>query len=393
MQQNVQIRLLGDFDILVNGVRQNNLAAKSRKGVSLMEYLILQRGRAVSVQRLIRELWSGSRYEGPESALKTMVSRFRALLNSISPGLGGCIVSEQGAYRWVSGTTVHVDVLDMLELLESVHADSTREERIECYRQVLELYHGDMYQTGDISNGAMQVNWLHREYLHAIYAWIELLKETEEYEEICRICRRAVQVDELDEQLHIEMIRAMVQMNNTSEAISEYKRVTSMSQQDKYLDADYQQLMDTGDMISQKLNTIRDDLNDENAQHNGPFFCEYDVFKEIYCIQRRTMERLGSTMFLGVIMIGNPDDAISVVTRESMMAALCEIIRNNLRKGDIVTRTAPAVFAMLLPTVSYSTCTTVMERIESLFYEEYPNKSIILSFRFTPLGGGIAGSK
>ena len=42
MHQNVQIRLLGDFDILVDGVRQDNLAAKSLKGVSLMEYLILQ---------------------------------------------------------------------------------------------------------------------------------------------------------------------------------------------------------------------------------------------------------------------------------------------------------------------------------------------------------------
>ena len=397
MQQNVQIRLLGDFDILVNGVRQNNLAAKSRKGVSLMEYLILQRGRAVPVQRLIRELWSGGRYEGPESALKTMVSRFRALLNSISPGLGGCIVSEQGAYRCISGPFVHVDVLDMLELLESVHADSTREERISCYRQVLELYQGDLYQTGDICNGAMQVNWLHREYLHAIYAWIELLKETEEYEEICRICRKAVQVDELDEQLHLEMIRAMVQMNYTSEAINEFKRVTHLTHQEqeppKNLGEDYQRLIDTGDMISQKLNTIRQELLDENAQQSGPFFCVYDVFKEFFSIQRRSMERLGSTMFLGVIMIGNPDDTISSVTRESAMAALCEIIRNNLRKGDIVTRAAPAVFAMLLPTVSYSTCAMVMERIESLFYEEYPNKSIILRFRVTPLGGGIAGPK
>ena len=120
MQQNVQIRLLGGFDILVNGERQYNLAAKSRKGVSLMEYLILQRGRAVPVARLIRELWSGSRYDSPESALKTMISRFRALLNGISPGLGGCIVSEQGAYRWFSGPNVHVDVLEMLELLESI---------------------------------------------------------------------------------------------------------------------------------------------------------------------------------------------------------------------------------------------------------------------------------
>ena len=105
------------------------------------------------------------------------------------------------------------------------------------------------------------------------------------------------------------------------------------------------------------------------------------------------MERLGSSVFLGVIMIVNPDETITSVTRESAMAALGEIIRNNLRKGDIVTRAAPAVFAMLLPTVSYGTCTAVMERIESLFHKEYPKKSVILSFRVTPLGGDIARPK
>lgn len=399
MQQNVQIRLLGDFDILVNGERQNNLAAKSRKGVSLMEYLILQRGRSVPVQRLIRELWSGSRYDSPESALKTMISRFRALLNGISPGLGGCIVSEQGAYRWISGPAVHVDVLDMLSLLESIHADSTREQRIECYSQVLDLYQGDLYQTGDICNGAMQVSWLHREYLRAVYTWIELLKETEEYEEIVRICRKAIQVDELDEQLHIEMIRAMIQMNYTTEAINEYKRVTQAAHAErkteapKDLNADYQRMMDIGDMVSQKLSMIRDELMDEGSQQSGPYFCEYDAFKEFYCIERRTMERLGSTVFLGIILIANPDDTITTVVRESAMAALCEIVRSNLRKGDIITRAASSVVAMLLPSVSYSTGNAVMERIETLFYEEYPNQSIVLSSRITPLGGSITGAK
>ena len=399
MQNSVQIRLLGDFDILVDGERQNNLAAKSRKGVSLMEYLILQRGRAVPVQRLIRELWSGSRYDSPESALKTMVSRFRALLNTISPGLGGCIVSEQGAYRWINKKAVRVDVLDMLRLLESVHADSTRDERISCYRQVLELYQGDLYQTGDICNGAMQVSWLHREFLHAMYAWIELLKETEDYDQICRVCRRAIQVDELDEQLHIELIRAMVQMNYTPDAINELKRASHTGMLIPETGAapdlreDYQRLMTAGDLVSQKLDMIREELMNQNAQEAGPFFCEYDAFKEFFSIQRRNMERLGTTFFLGIIMIGGPDDPISSVARESAMAALCEIVRNNLRKGDIVTRAAPALLAMLLPTVNYSTGAMVMERIETLFYEEYPNKSIVLSSRITPLGGSIAGEQ
>ncbi len=395
MRQNVQIRLLGSFDILVDGARQNNLAAKSRKGVSLMEYLILQRGKAVTVQRLIRELWSGTHYDRPESALKTMISRFRALLNSVYPGLGGCIVSEQGAYRWVSGG-VRVDVLEMLEQLERAHAGSSRDEKIAAYSRVQELYRGELFQTGDITNGALQVNWLHREYLHAMYSWIELLQETGDYGEICRVCRKAIEVDAMDEQLHLELIRAMMQLKNFPEAVNEYRLMAKTAHRsrksEKKLGEDYRGVMDAGDLALQTLNEIGDELMSRNAQQTGPFFCEFEEFKETYCIQRYTMERLGATMFLGIIMVNN-SEGITAVARESAMAAVCEIVRSNLRRGDVVTRAAPAVIAMLLPTVSYSTGGMVMERIESLFYEEYPDKTITLSSRVTPLGGSIAEGK
>ena len=92
----VFIRMMDLFTIEADGVNHEELMAKSRKGVSLIQYLVLERGRPVSSQRLIRELWSDRRSESPENALKTMVSRTRTALNAISPDLGSCIVSGQG---------------------------------------------------------------------------------------------------------------------------------------------------------------------------------------------------------------------------------------------------------------------------------------------------------
>ena len=75
MQKRVMINMMGDFSISVDGVPHAHLVAKSRKGISLLQYLILERGKHVPSQRLVRELWSGSHCDGPENALKTMVSR------------------------------------------------------------------------------------------------------------------------------------------------------------------------------------------------------------------------------------------------------------------------------------------------------------------------------
>ena len=54
-----------------------------------------------------------------------------------------------------------------------------------------------------------------------------------------------------------------------------------------------------------------------------------------------------------------------------------------------MTRFADNVFAMLLPTVNYATGSMVTERIERLFYNEYPNRAIAFHARISPLGGSL----
>ena len=86
-------------------------------------------------------------------------------------------------------------------------------------------------------------------------------------------------------------------------------------------------------------------------------------------------------------MLGDPGGRMSPISRESGMAGLQEIMRANLRKGDIITRFADNIYAILLPTVDYKTCATVIERIEQLFYQEYPSGNITFHARFSPMGG------
>ena len=116
MEREVRIRMMGDLLVCAGEKTYDTLPGQSHKGVSLMQYLIRRRGEPISAQRLIREMWSDRRSETPGAALKTMVSRVRSLLNGISPGLGECIVSGQGAYSWRNADGVSVDVLDVMDV-------------------------------------------------------------------------------------------------------------------------------------------------------------------------------------------------------------------------------------------------------------------------------------
>ncbi len=395
------IRLMGGFLITVrhNGEYARDIPGiKSRKKISLLTYLIMHSGKPVVTQRLIREMWSAKQMVSPASSLKTTISRLRAYLNEALPGAGECIRSEKSSYWWQPQENVSVDVLEILKQLSMLRKLSTDAEKQACWERLLLLYEGDLYLTGDILNGEQFASLLHREYLEAMYAYIAYLRERECYNEIVRVAKKALQIDELDEYLRIELMRAMVSLNRSSDAAAEYRKVSSLHRKlldeepGEDLSAGYKALAETGTALQFNLDAIRNELMERESEKHGPFFCDYAAFKEIYNVQMRNLERLGSTMFLGVIMVDSTEEdgnEFADVRRESAMAGLQEIMRLHLRKGDIVTRFSPSIYAMLLPTVNYATGSMVMERMEQLFYEEYPSRKVAIYHRISPLGAGV----
>ena len=73
------------------------------------------------------------------------------------------------------------------------------------------------------------------------------------------------------------------------------------------------------------------------------------------------------------------------IRQENVMRGLMEILRNNLREGDVITHFSPTTVAMLLPTVDYNTGDGVMDRIKQKFYQAYPNSNVLFNYRIAPL--------
>ena len=89
-------------------------------------------------------------------------------------------------------------------------------------------------------------------------------------------------------------------------------------------------------------------------------------------------------------MVGDPDDPnMDSIKQDNIMNGLLEILRTNLRKGDTITHFSPTIFALLLPTVNYTTGNMVMERVRKLFYKKYANSNIPFNYRVGPLSSDM----
>lgn len=392
MGQSVRMTMMGSFHIFIDERRVENPVSKSRKGTALMEYLVLHRGASVTNQQLMQELWPEHSVTNPENALKTLVSRMRLLLNQMYSGLGSCIVSDRGAYHWQSLPGMAIDAVELLDLFDDIPNQPDPQVQRKMYQRVLELYQGDLYQTGDIEAESGFAQQMHSKFLSTMYGYIELLRKAEDYNEICAVCRSALEVDSFDDRLHIELMKAMISLNRTSDALVQYKHATNLTYRylgtppSPQMSAFYQEMNKARQSLKLNLEAIREELHNSSLER-GAFVCDYEMFKSIYSLEMRNLERLGTTMFLGVIMIGDSDEGdFDSMRQDSIMNGLIEILRDNLRKGDIITHFSPSVVALLLPTVNYQTGSMVMERIRKLFYQRFPNSDIPFHSRLGLLG-------
>lgn len=394
MPHTIRIQMMGSFAVYLDEIRMETQIGKSRKGVSLLEMLILERGGKVDNRRLYESLWSDEETGNPEAALKTLISRLRASMNQLLEGFGACIASDRGAYHWESREGVSVDVLEIMEIFDQLEASPGEEERIRLMARLLSLYSGDLlqYNASEEWMAARETD-LHNRYIDAVYAHLTRLRAAGEDEEICRVCRAALEVDRFDERLHMELMDSLVRTNRARDAVAQYEHAMRLStrylgiQPSDALRDYYARIAKNNRHLDGDLEQIREELEILDDKSGKATVCEYGAFREIYGILIHNLRRLHVTIFLAVIMITDAgEEKADSIRQYERMNTLIEILISSLRSGDAITRYSPNVVAILLPTVNYETGKLVIERIRNSFFSSYPRSDIRFEYRLSPLG-------
>ncbi len=394
MEHAVTIRMMGEYIVTVEGREDISLPHISRKGADFLEYLVLCQGKSAPKQRLLNMFWPQYRHDNPENAMKTLISRLRKALNEIEDGLGACILSERGAYRFQPVDGLTVDLWELMQLFEEFPKEAEENKKLEVYAVIRSMYRGDLYLSGELEGGEGYATALRNSYKAAVYGEVEILKKREEYNRIASICREALAVDGFDDRLNMELMEALAIVNRTQDALDHYTHAADMNR--KYLDAApspemkslRSRLLRNQNTLNYNLDFVRNELQ-ESEKQRGAFVCEYTIFREIFNLQVCNLDRLGATLFLGLLLITGPDETSKIEENTTRWTdALIEILRSHLRRGDIVTKFAPNVCAVLLPTVNYVTGNLVMERIHQIFTSKFTEENVTFQYRLREMGHG-----
>ena len=133
--------------------------------------------------------------------------------------------------------------------------------------------------------------------------------------------------------------------------------------------------------VEMDLGVIKEDLM-EVSRLPGAFYCDYNVFKNIYRVNARSMMRTGASIHIALITItDSKGDIPDVDTIKRVMPSLQASVVDNLRRGDAVSLYSSTQLVTMLGQTTYENGCKVVERVLQIYKREYPMETVQVQYR------------
>jgi len=387
----IYVHMLGEFCISVGEKTINDQNNHSKKLWNLLEYLITYRNKEIAQNELINLLWNEEKLANPIGALKTLMHRIRTMLKELEYP-SELILQRRGTYSWNPNVPCTIDA----DLFETFCKDGSgipdSFSRLEKYRKAISFYKGDFLPKTSSEPWVVPISaYYHTLYLKTVNESIEILMKEQSYTDVANICWQALTVDQYEEFLHCSLIRSLFLSGNQRAAIKQYSTTIHLffskfgvTPSDE-LKALYKEITKTSKSVETDLEAIKASLK-ESQKKKGAFYCEYEIFKDIYRLEARTAKRTGISIYLCLITITDKNEnAPELNLLNQAMEQLKESFFESLRASDIFSRYSVSQFILMLSTTSTKFAETAIKRIISHFYQKMSENDIKILYKITPI--------
>lgn len=388
----IKMQLFGSFLLTSDEASLGEEKIHSNKITRLLVYLLIHRDYLLTHSQLIEVFWEDNS-KNPENALKNLMYRIRNELKELGDEKFICTV--QGAYRWNPEIEVETDYEKFEHSAKKLSLTDDTEEKEKLCREIIDRYRGNV--SAKISSESWiipTVTWYKSMYMDAVKTLCGILESRGEWNEIGILCNKALTIDSLDEDVYCYLIRSLRGQKKYDLAISQYENANKLFYESmgiRYpskLRRVFQEMLSETGVHMTNIENLLEEIRD-SMRPNGAFFCDYQIFRQIYQIETRRLERLGIAEYIMLLTLRRNSKIWkeAVVDRGLVegMDILEESLRNSLRSGDVASRYSTNQFIILLPTCTYESSVKVMERIKKKFYGSVKKQRLELLYEMSEL--------
>ena len=381
------INMFGEFSIVNESYSLVTSKTKSPQLNMLLSYLIANKDTDVTKDKLIDVLWPEGDSNNPSGALRNLVYRARNELSKFFPNQGiAAILLVGNTYHWNSEIECQIDIYQFEQFCNMASREENPDKRFSFYTQAHYLYKGEflpMFHTE--SWVVFRSNYYGNLYTNCILSMCEYLKAHERYRDVLILCEEAINVHPLEEGIHKEKMMAFLSLGETQNAMDYYYSIVDLFNQKYGLDITgtmqdiYQAILRSMPNQHVEIDELVETLkNDKNS--DGSFYCNFDIFKNIYQINLRSVRRSQSKRYLLLLTLTDLNSEAELTSDIRIeMDILHELMSHYLRRNDVYTQSSFCQFSLIITVANEAGCNTVVRRLRERYTAKRQHANVKLT--------------
>ena len=390
--QTLQIKMFGEFSISNNFYSLSTAKKGGLTNFLLMSYLLSNKGNHTTSETLIDMLWPSGKNANPSGALRTLIYRIRKDLANFFPNDPAdqptkLVCMTNNIYSWNFDIPCHVDVYDFESLYHKAFREPDSQKQYALLTQAFNLYTGDFLPVFAHHSWVMfRNNYYGNLYINCVNTMCNYLNEIGDYETIISICEKAFEyAPPVDETLYKQKIWALLKLNRAQTAMEYYHSVLDMFSREHGLDVSdslhdiYQQILNCMPNHYQTISALEANLRQRDSSP-GSFYCNFDIFQNIYQINLRSARRSQRLRFLILLTLRDSQDptGVSDALKEEMVI-LQQVMESKLRTNDVYTKSSICQYSLIIAATNNAGCEVVKNRLLSIYNVKKQHKHVSLT--------------
>ncbi|MFW6378215.1 MAG: BTAD domain-containing putative transcriptional regulator, partial [Bacillota bacterium] len=339
--------------------------------------LLFNKGKKLTDQELIQKLELDENVE-PRQSLRALVYRLR---KDIKLDGTDFILSEQGGYTFNPESRYWLDIDYFFNIIEKAKENDDQERALRLYKRGLELYEGAFLNNQDITdNYLIKLRSYYRElYLKAVARTGDILINLNRFQEAIEIYEMALKTHPKSIGLYLDMIDAFKKNNRPDLALIKTEEAMAFLKNSNLpMPPELQQ--EITDFFETDIDEDPAYYFEKNKLCQGDVFqCGPMTFSSIFALEKRKSRRNNYDISLIHFQLNGKATPVDINKSEVILQ---DVLMENLRESDVVTRWKPRHYLMLAIDETEEEIKRLLARIDELYNEEFPPSDINLSYSY-----------
>lgn len=370
----LRIKMFGNFSMMYGETSLLGKKVSETQFTYLMQILLHNRKKGVSREQL-EELMFGDRdIKNVHHTMQSVIYNAKNKLKKAGLPDVNYIKMEKGVFYWTDEIPVEEDTTEFEELCKAVEEAEDEDEKLQLLLDACHCYAGDFLA---MYVGVIWVASEARKYRKLFYSCVEqaaqILRKREDFMQLEELGLYASGIAPFADWECLTM-EALIGMGRYEEAANLYASTVNLYFLERGIRPS-EKMMESLSRLEEQmahpcemLETIQDKLIEDGKQRGG-YVCTYPVFRGIYRMVTRMMERGGQSVYLMLCTVvdskGNPMKDSSQL--DELSGRLGDAICKSIRQGDVINRYGKGQYLVLLVNTTLENCSIIQKRINSNF--------------------------